>query len=472
MPNSATAPAALIPARADLWLLPLGGTGEIGMNLTLYGHAGAWLALDCGITFGGDAFPDYEVMLADPAFIAERRERLVGLVLTHAHEDHVGGLVHLWARLRCPVYATPFTAALARYKFARAGLNQVPLFAVPLDARFEVGPFAVEYIGMTHSTPEPNAVLIGTGAGAVLHTGDWKLDDQPVIGRRYDRARLQALAADATLRAMVCDSTNAVVPGHTGAEGGLFAPLRELIAAARRRVVVTSFASNIARLVTLARVAVATGRRFGVIGQAMERMVAIAQGTGYWPVDLPPLVDARHLGYLPPAEVLAACTGSQGEPGSALARLAVDQQRDLALDPGDTVIFSSRMIPGNEQAVERVQRRLRRLRVELITDADAHVHVSGHPAADDLRRLYDWVRPPALIPVHGTPRHLDANAAIAAECGVPRVAVIDNGTLCALHADGPRVLTRVPTGRLFVTADGGLAPVPAGVLQAMRERAR
>lgn len=463
--------AALTPGASDLWLLPLGGTGEIGMNLTLYGHAGAWLVVDIGITFGGDAFPDYEVMLADPAFISARRERLAGIVLTHAHEDHLGGLAHLWQRLRCPVYATPFTAALARYKLARAGLHEVPLHEIRLGSRFEVGPFAVEYIGMTHSIPEPNALLISTAAGAVFHTGDWKLDDQPVIGRRYDGARLRALR-DEPLRAMVCDSTNAVVPGHTGSEGELFAPLRQCVEDAAGRVVVTSFASNIARLVTLARVAAATGRRFGVIGQAMERMVAVAQGTGYWPSDLPELVDARHLGYLPPAEVLAACTGSQGEPRSALSRLAAGQSRELALDAGDTVIFSSKMIPGNERAVGLVQQRLRALGLTLITDAQAHVHVSGHPAADDLRRLYEWVQPPALIPVHGTPRHLAANAAIASACGVPQVAVIDNGELWQLNGAAPQRLARVPTGRLCAGADGALEAVPAPVLAAIRAQGR
>jgi ribonuclease J len=448
--------------------LPLGGTGEIGMNLNLYGHDGHWLIVDLGITFAGDAFPDYDVLMADPAFIVSRRQRLAGIVLTHAHEDHVGAVAHLWKRLKCPVYATPFTAAVARFKLARAGLDDVPLHELPLGARVEVGPFCVEYIGMTHSIPEPNAVLIGTPAGAVLHTGDWKLDDHPVVGERYDRERLRALRREPLL-AMVCDSTNAVVPGSTGSEGGLFEPLREIVETAYGRVVVTAFASNIARLVTLARVAAATGRHFGVIGQAMERMVALARGTGHWPADLPELVDARHLGYLPRAEVLAACTGSQGEPGAALTRMAADSHRDILLDPGDTVVFSSKLIPGNERPVTAVQARLRALGVELITDTDAHVHVSGHPAAEDLRRLYDWVQPPAVVPTHGTPRHLRANAEIALGCHVPRVAVIGNGDLCRLGPDGPRVLGQVPTGRLSLDADGRLEPVPSTVLAAMRQ---
>jgi ribonuclease J len=461
---------ARVPAADEVLFLPLGGTGEIGMNLTLYGHDGAWLIVDIGITFGNDAFPEHDVMMADPAFIVSRRDRLAGIVLTHAHEDHLGALAYLWKRLKCPIYATPFTAALARFKLARAGLDAAPLHEIGLGQRFDVGPFAVEYIGVTHSIPEPNALLLRTPAGAVFHTGDWKLDDDPVIGASYDERRLKALK-DEPLLAMVCDSTNAVVPGHTGSEAGLLAPLLELTEAASGRVLVTSFASNVARLVTLARVAAATGRHFGVVGQAMERMVAIARATGYWPADLPEIVDARHLGYLPAGEVFAVCTGSQGEPRSALARISADSHRDLMLDPGDTVIFSSRVIPGNERPARQLQQRLQGLGVDIITDADAHVHVSGHPAIDDLRRLYGWVQPPAVIPVHGTPRHLAANAAIAAACHVPHVRVMENGDLCRLGVSGPERLSRVSTGRLAVSADGGLIPVAAEDLAAMHAAA-
>ncbi len=460
-------PADTTPRADEVLFLPLGGTGEIGMNLNLYGHDGHWLMVDIGITFGGDAFPAYDVLMADPAFIVSRRQRLLGIVLTHAHEDHVGAVAYLWKRLKCPVYATPFTAAIARFKLARAGLEEVPLHEVPLGARFDLGAFGVEYIGMTHSIPEPNAVLLTTPAGAVFHTGDWKLDDGPVIGACYDRMRLRALRREPLL-AMVCDSTNAVVAGSTGSESGLLAPLIELAAAASGRVVVTSFASNVARLVTLGRVAAATGRRFGVIGQAMERMLAVARATGYWPDDLPEAVDARHLGYLPREEVLAVCTGSQGEPRSALSRMAAESHRDILLDAGDTVIFSSKLIPGNERPVQQLYARLRAMGVEVVTDADAHVHVSGHPAAGDLKRLYDWVQPPAVVPTHGTPRHLRANADIARGCHVPRVAVIENGQVCRLRGDGPRVLGQIPTGRLTLDTDGRLTPVPPSVLADMR----
>jgi ribonuclease J len=458
-----------IPASDDFVFLPLGGTGEIGMNLTLYGHDGAWIAVDLGITFGGDDFPDHPVLMPDPAFITARRHRLVGILLTHGHEDHIGALPYLWQRLRCPIYATPFTAELARSKLVRAGIDDAPVLEVALGHRFYVGPFVVEYISMTHSVPEPNALLITTAVGAVLHTGDWKLDDRPVVGRSYDHRRLYALRREPLL-AMVCDSTNAVVAGHTGSEGDLFKPLLELGEQAKGRIVVTAFASNIARLVTLARVARALGRRFGVVGQAMERMLATARVTGYWPEDLSDVIDARYMGHLPPEAVFAACTGSQGESGSALARIAQDTHRDLLLEAGDTVIFSSRMIPGNEQAVERMQQRLRALGVRVVTDREGFVHVSGHPAREDLRRLYDWVQPPVVIPVHGTPRHLIANAEVARTCHVPQVCVVQNGDLCGLSPLGLHRLGRVETGRLTRGPDGRLAPVAHDLLEEMRAK--
>ncbi len=457
----------LTPKSNQLLFLPLGGTGEIGMNMNLYGHDGAWLMVDIGVTFGNDDFPEYEVLSADPAFIQARRDALAGIVLTHGHEDHLGALHLLWRRLRCPVYATPFTAALARAKLAAAGVDDAPLVEVRIGDRVSIGPFTVELIAMTHSIPEPNALRIETPLGAVLHTGDWKLDHGPVVGRRYDRARLRSLRRDSLL-AVVCDSTNTTVAGSTAFESSLHEPLLKLAQRTPGRLVVTTFASNVARLVTLARIAQRTGRRFALVGQSLERIVSLARATGYWPEDLPALVDAAHVGYLPREEVLAVCTGCQGEQRAALARIASDEPRDLTLDAGDTVVFSSRLIPGNEERISRVVRQLRALGVEIVTGTELLVHVSGHPARDDLRRLYEWVQPPVVIPVHGTPRHLRANAAVAEACHVPQVHVIRNGVARNLVPGAPHPPGEVETGRLARGAEGGLAPVPAAVLAAMR----
>jgi ribonuclease J len=455
------------PGDGELLFLPLGGSGEIGMNMTLYGHAGQWLIVDLGITFAGEDFPDFDVLMPDPAFIEQQRDAIAGIVLTHGHEDHVGALPYLWPRLRCPVYATRFTAAMVARKFARAGINGVPVIERQVGERFPVGPFTVEYIGMTHSIPEPNMVLLQCAAGETLHTGDWKLDPAPVVGASFDRDRLLALR-HAPLRAVVCDSTNAVVPGRTGSEGDLLHAIERAAQSAGGRVLVTTFASNVARLVTLARVAQRLGRRFGVVGRALEQMLALARGVGLWPEELPPVVDAAHIGYLPRDEVFAVCTGSQGEPRSALARLAAGSHRDLLLEAGDRVLFSSRMIPGNERHVSALQQRLAAAGIRIVTADEAPIHVSGHPAQDDLRQLYDWIRPRSVIPVHGTPRHLEANARLATACGAGAVHVPRNGEICRLDPACPRVVGEVANGRLALTASGELEPVPADILARMR----
>lgn len=457
----------MTPRNDEVLFLPLGGCGEIGMNMTLYGHGGRWLIVDLGITFADDNFPRYDVLMPDPDFIAVRSGEIAGIVLTHGHEDHIGALPYLWPRLRCPVYATPFTAALVMRKLVRAGIHGVPLIEMQPGEPFDVEPFALQYIAMTHSIPEPNMLLIETPAGRVLHSGDWKLDRAPVVGRHFDRERLQRLRGSGLL-AFTCDSTNAVVEGRTGSEGDLQQGLLKVVRDRPQRVVVTSFASNVARLVTLARVARASGRRFGVIGKAMENMLTLARAHGYWPADLPDPVGGDHVGYLPRHEVLVACTGSQGEARAALARMAADAHPDLPLEAGDTVVFSSRMIPGNERAVIGLQERLRGLGITVVTDADAQVHVSGHPARDDLRELYGWLAPGTVIPIHGTPRHLKANAELATTCGVGATHVPDNGELCRLTGDGVDVLGRVASGRLYVDANGGLAALPAETLARMR----
>jgi ribonuclease J len=445
----------------DLWFLPLGGTGEIGMNFNLYAHDGHWLAVDCGVMFGNEHHPGPPVQMADPAFIAARRGELTGLVITHAHEDHVGGVPWLWKQLRCPVYTTRFTAEILRRKLAEAGLvERVPVHVVTRGDRITLGPFDVEWIGLTHSIPEPNALFIRTAAGNVFHTADWKLDPDPVIGEPCDAAVYQRLA-DEGVAAMVCDSTNATVDGHSRSEGELYEGLRSNVEAADGRVVVACFGSNMARLVTLARVARETGRAMGLLGRSLQNMTSAARAAGLWPAEYR-LLDQEVMGYLPRNELLVVATGSQGESRAALSRLAADRHPDLTLDAGDTVIFSSRVIPGNERLVERLVGRLEDMGVRVVESGDSAlpIHASGHPGAEELRRMYGWVRPEVAIPTHGEAAHLEANAAIARECGVNTQLLGANGDLFCI-APTPQVRRGFArTGRLGLT-NRGLSAVTA-----------
>jgi ribonuclease J len=371
------------PGADQFFFLPLGGTGEIGMNLNLYGHAGRWLMIDLGVTFPEEgAHPGVEVIMPDPTFIVERRDALAGLVLTHGHEDHIGAVPYLWPRLKCPIYTTPFTAHLVRRKLQEAGLlGEVDLYEVPLSGRFTVGPFELELIGLTHSIPEPNAIVIRTRLGTVLHTGDWKLDPDPVVGLDYDAEALKALADEGVL-ALVGDSTNAMVEGTSGSEAEVRAALIELVGQQKNRVAVACFATNVARVDSVLAAAKASNRRVCLVGRSMKRIFEAALDTGYIK-NLPSMVDEQDAGYLPREEVLLLATGSQGEPRAALARLAQGENRHLTMERGDTVIFSSRVIPGNERAIDRLQAALLGLGLSVLTDADHFVHVSGHPARDE-----------------------------------------------------------------------------------------
>ena len=443
----------MIPSERDLWFLPLGGTGEIGMNLNLYGHAGRWLMVDCGVTFAKQGDPPPHVQMADPAFIAQRRDALEALVLTHAHEDHVGAVAHLWPQLRCPVYATAFTAAILRRKLAEAGLlDDVEIHTVARDARVELGPFDVEWLAITHSIPEAHGLLIRTHAGTVFHTGDWKLDPHPVQGPTFDAERFRALGA-LGIDAMVCDSTNAMVEGHSTSEAALHAGLMQVVSAAEGRVIVTTFGSNIARLHTLARIAAETGRYMGVLGRSLVNMVGAARGSHNWDPALR-LIDGVELGWLPRHEVLAVATGSQGDPGAALDRLAAGNHPAMELQPGDTVVFSSRVIPGNEEVVANIMRRLQRMQVRVVTDEDAAIHASGHPARDELRQMYQWVRPRIAIPTHGEAEHMRAHAEVARECQVPRQLTGHNGDLFLIAPLPGMRRGAVDAGRVGVGENG------------------
>lgn len=449
----------MTPEQTDLWFLPLGGTGEIGMNLNLYGHDGAWLMVDCGVTFpkpgrvSADGTVHHRgeppVQMADPAFIADRRDRLAGLIITHGHEDHVGAVPYLWPLLQCPIYTSRFTAEILKRKLAEFDLlHRVPIIEVDTGECRQIGPFNVQWLALTHSIPDPNALMIRTGQGNIFHSGDWKLDDEPLVGHGYSPDTFTALAREG-VAAMVCDSTNATVPGHSVSEATLHRGLLEAVAGAEGRVVVTCFGSNIARLHTLARIARQTGRYMGLLGRSLVNMTNAARAAGLWDSS-DQLIQPSHLGYLPRHEVLAVATGSQGEPRTALRRLAAGNHPDFELEAGDTVIFSARAIPGNEESIEALISNLNALGVKVVTaeEADWPIHASGHPAQAELALMYQWIEPRIAIPVHGEAEHMEAHADIARSQGVPRAMVGRNGDLFMIRPVPGIRRQVVETGRL------------------------
>lgn len=450
---------------SDLAFLPLGGTGEIGMNLNLYRCNGRWLAVDCGIGFGGAAHPEVDVMMPDPAFIADRADKLVGLVITHAHEDHLGAVAWLWPQLRCPVYATPFAAAVLRRKLNEVQLlNQVKLHVVAPGAPIDLPPFRLQFLRVTHSIPEAQALVIDTPHGLLLHTGDWKLDPAPLIGQPTNEAEFEALGARGVL-AMICDSTNAMVEGHSGSESEVRQTMSVLLRDLRGRVAVTCFASNVARLESVALAAHDAGRSVALVGRSLRNIDAAARECGYLR-DLPPFLTEDDVDDVPDDNILMMVTGSQGEPRSALARIAMDTHPRVALGQGDTVIFSSRMIPGNERAIVTVQDNLVRRGVHLMTDADHMVHVSGHPARDELRRLYRLVKPRFSVPTHGEWRHLSAHAALARDAGAQPI-LLEDGDVLSLSSERAEVTDSAPVDKLVL--DGSrLTPIGGGVMTARR----
>lgn len=455
------------PGPEELLFLPLGGTGEIGMNLNLYGHNEQWLMVDCGITFADESMPGIDVLMPDPAFITERKEDLVGLILTHAHEDHLGAVQYLWPQLECPIFATAFTAAVLRRKLAETDFAaDVKINEIPMSGRFTVGAFDIELITLTHSIPEPNAVVIRTHLGAVLHTGDWKLDPDPQLGPTPDEKRLIEIGEEGIL-ALVGDSTNAMSPGRSGSEGVVRENLSAVIANCTGGVAVACFASNVARLESAARAALANGRRPALVGRSLWRMVDSAIETGYLK-DLPPFLTDEAASNLPPEKTLLICTGSQGEPRAALSRIARDDHRFISMGQGDTIIFSSKDIPGNEAAIGALQNALTELGCTLITAKDAQIHTSGHPNRDELADMYSWVRPTLAIPVHGEHRHLLAHAQLARSCQVPHGIVGRNGMVMNLTESGIEVVDEVYCGRLALDGDRLLPQDHASIRQRKR----
>ena len=436
----------------ELVFVPLGGVGEIGMNLSLYGYGRgrdrSWLAVDMGVAFGHDDLPGVDAVLPDIRYLVERKAQLAGIVITHAHEDHYGALMDFWPQLEAPVYMTPFAAGLLEAKRAwEPNAPKIPVSVVKQRERFQLGPFSVEYIPVSHSIPEPNALAIRTPAGTVLHTGDWKLDPAPGIGIPTDEDRLAVLGQEGVL-ALVSDSTNAIRGGISPSEGEVAVVLERIIAEAPQRVAVTTFASNVARLKAVAAAAQRAGREVVVVGRSIRRAVDVAQELGYLE-GLPAFLDQDAYGYLPRNKVVALMTGSQGEPRAALARIAAGDHREVALSPGDRVVFSSRTIPGNERPVNNIINRLVDFGAEVITDRDALVHTSGHPRRDELRRLYDWTKPKIVIPVHGEALHLHEQAKVARAAGIEQVLEVRNGHMVRLAPGRAERLDSVTNGRLY-----------------------
>ena len=454
----------------ELVFLPLGGSNEIGMNFNLYGfgppHARKWIVVDLGVTFGDQTTPGVEIILPDPSFIEEYAKDIIGIVLTHAHEDHIGAVAWLWPRMKAPLYATPFTAFLLREKLREADLlDEARITEVPLGGTIQLGPFEVTLITLTHSIPEPNGLSIKTPLGTILHTGDWKIDADPITGEATDEAAIRKLGDEGIL-AMVCDSTNVFVDGEAGSEADVRKTLNALIGSLKGKVAAACFASNVARMDTIIRAAEANGRRVCLVGRSMIRMSAAARSVGLLD-GVQPFVSDAEAGHFPADKILYLCTGSQGEVRAALSRIAEGTHHHVRLGAGDACVFSSRVIPGNEVPIRNLQNKLADRGVRLYTERDhPGIHVSGHPCRDELKRMYQWARPQIAVPTHGERRHLLEHAALAKDLQVPEAIAPRNGDMVRLAPGKAMIIDEVPSGRLYV--DAGVVTPENG--DALRER--
>ncbi|MFC0246338.1 ribonuclease J [Falsochrobactrum ovis] len=432
--------------------LPLGGVGEIGMNLAMYGygpeHNREWVVVDMGVSFAGPEHPGADLILPDIRFLEAEKHNLRAIVITHAHEDHYGALLDLWPRLKVPVYATPFAAGLLEAKRqSEHNAPEIPVTLYKAGETFEIGPFKFEALAVTHSIPEPVSLAITTQLGTVIHTGDWKMDPDPAMGPLIDEARFRQLGDEGVL-ALICDSTNAMRDGVSPSEREVGDSLRDLIENARGRVAVTTFSSNVGRIRSITEAARDAGRQVLVVGRSMKRTIAVAAELGYME-GLPEFLSEDDYGYIPRENVVMILTGSQGEPRAALAKLARDEMRSLALSPGDTVIFSSRPIPGNEKAILDIKNKLIDRGIKLISDEDALVHVSGHPRRNELQQMYAWVRPKILVPVHGEAAHLVAQGSLGAMAGIEEIAQIRDGDILRLAPGKAEIIDEAPVGRIY-----------------------
>ena len=438
---------------------PLGGSGEIGMNMNLfsYGDPGnkKWIIVDIGVTFADDTIPGIDLIYPDPGFIVDKKNDLVGLVLTHAHEDHIGAIAHIWPKLLCNIYATPFTSILIKEKFKEKKINiEKYLKTVELNSSIELGPFKIEFITLTHSILEPNGLCIETPSGKVLHTGDWKIDPNPLVGKKINEEKLKKIGNEGII-AMICDSTNVFNPGRAGSESDVRDSLLKIMQTKQKRIIVTSFASNVARMESIFYCADKLGRKISLVGRSMHRIYKAARQSGYLNNLIEPL-DPREAKNLDRKKIIYLCTGSQGEPNGAMMRISSYKHPDVIMESGDTVIFSSKIIPGNEKKLYKLHNQLVKNDINVVSEENEFVHVSGHPNREDLRDMYNWVKPKSVIPVHGEHRHMIEHINFAKEMQVPYPVQVENGDIVQLYpGKKPEVIDKAPVGRMFV--DGKLS---------------
>ena len=445
--------------KEELLFCPLGGAGEIGanMNLYAYGNPGEhkWIIVDIGVTFADDTLPGIDLIYPDPGFIVDKKEDLLGIVITHAHEDHIGAITHLWPKLKCKIYATPFTAVLIKEKFKEKHIDvNNYLNIVELNGILDLGPFNIEYVAMTHSILEPNGLKIQTPAGVVLHTGDWKIDENPMVGKNIDINKLQKIGKEGVL-AMICDSTNIFSVGRSGSEETVRKSLLKIMGRLKKRIIMTSFASNVARMETIFDCAKKTGRQISLVGRSMHRIFKAARQCGYLKNIIEP-IDPREAKNISREKIVYLCTGSQGEPMGAMMRISNYTHPDVFIEKGDAVIFSSKIIPGNEKKLYKLHNQLIKDGIEVISEENEFVHVSGHPNRDEMKDMYNWIKPKCVIPVHGEHRHLMEHISFAKEMQVPHPVLVENGDIVKIFpGDKPEVYDKAPSGRLYL--DGNIS---------------
>jgi len=445
-------------SKDELLFCPLGGSGEIGMNMNLFAYGKEddlkWIIVDMGVTFADDSIPGIDLIMPDPGFIIDKKDDLLGIVLTHAHEDHIGAVAHIWPKLKCKLYATPFTAALLTEKFKEKKIDIASfLKIVPLNSKIKLGDFEIDFVTLTHSILEPNGLSIKTPLGTILHTGDWKIDPNPLIGNKIDEEKLKKIG-ESGVSAMICDSTNIFNPGRAGSESDVRDSLLQIMELKTKRILVTSFASNVARMETIFYCAKKTGRSISLVGRSMHRIFNAAKKCGYLKGLIEPL-DPRDAKRIAKNKILYLATGSQGEPMGAMNRIVSGSHPEVFLEEGDCVIFSSKIIPGNEKKLYNLQNQIVRNNIEIISEENAFVHVSGHPNRDDLKDMYEWVKPESVIPVHGEYRHMQEHVNFAKEMKVPKTLLIENGDIIKLlPGDAPKVIDKAPSGRIYL--DGSI----------------